>query len=407
MKEYVEEARGLQDSIVEDRRRLHQIPEVGMDLPETSAYVASRLDEMGVSWRPCGVMREELVEKYVEMGFPRMERSTGIVATVGTGEGPCILLRADYDALPIVEENDLPFRSKRSCSHLCGHDAHAAMLLAATRILKNHEAELPGTVKLMFQPGEELGYGARTMIEDGLLDDPHVDAAFALHVMSTEPAGTVVCTSGVTSSSLDTFSLHIQGRGGHTSAPQQCIDPLMVANQVYTALNLLMTREVAPGAPATLSCGVMKSGTASNVLPDTAEMHFGLRSRDVQARAHVLQRVPELVDAYVRAWNADYRLSVFNCPIVYTNEELLVSLMPALEAVVGPASLKKGGPMPSTEDFGHVSEEVPSALVLLGAGGPGRPPHHNPRMTIDEDVLWMGAALHACCAVRWLGLHAR
>lgn len=403
---YVEEARGLQDAIVADRRHLHQIPEVGMDLPETFAYVAGRLDEMGVEWRPCGVMREDLTEKYVEMGFPRMERSTGIVATIGDG-APCILLRADYDALPIEEENDLPFRSQRACSHLCGHDAHAAMLLAAARILKDHEEELPGTVKLMFQPGEELGYGARTMIEDGLLENPHVDAAFALHVMSTEPAGTVVYTPGVTSSSLDTFALRIQGRGGHTSAPQQCVDPLMVANQVYEAINLFMTREIAPGTPATLSCGVMKGGAASNVIPDSAEMHFGLRSRDVLARSHVLERIPEIVDAYVRAWRADYRLSVFNCPLAYSNEELLVSLMPALEAVAGPGGVKQGAPMPSTEDFGHVCEEVPSVLVLLGAGGPGRPPHHNPRMTIDEDVLWMGAAIHVCCAVRWLSLHAR
>ena len=406
MKELVQEARDLQDVVVADRRRLHQIPEVGMDLPETAAYVAGRLDEMGIPWRPCGVMREDLTQKYVDMGFPRMERSTGIVATIGSG-GPCILLRADYDALPIVEENDLPFRSQRPCSHLCGHDTHAAMLLSAAQILKRHESELAGTVKLMFQPGEELGYGARTMIEDGLLEDPHVDAAFALHIMSTEPKGMVVYTPGVTSSSLDTFALHIQGRGGHTSAPHQCVDPLMVANQVYEAINLFMTREIAPGTPTTLSCGVMKAGNASNVLPDTAEMHFGLRSRDVVARSHVLERIPEIIDHYVKAWRADYRLSVFNCPIAFNNEELLVSLMPAFEAVAGVSGVKQGVPMQGTEDFGHVSEEVPSAYVLLGAGGPSMAPHHNPRMVVDEDVLWMGAALYACSAVRWLNLHAR
>ncbi len=406
MKELVQEARDLQDVVVADRRRLHQIPEVGMDLPETAAYVAGRLDEMGIPWHPCGVMREDLTQKYVDMGFPRMEHSTGIVATIGSG-APCILLRADYDALPIVEENDLPFRSQRPCSHLCGHDTHAAMLLSAAQILKRRESELKGTVKLMFQPGEELGYGARTMIEDGLLEDPHVDAAFALHIMSTEPKGMVVYTPGVTSSSLDTFALHIQGRGGHTSAPHQCIDPLMVANQVYEAINLFMTREIAPGTPTTLSCGVMKAGNASNVLPDTAEMHFGLRSRDVVARSHVLERIPEIIDHYVKAWRADYRLSVFNCPIAFNNEELLVSLMPAFEAVAGVSGVKQGVPMQGTEDFGHVSEEVPSAYILLGAGGPSMAPHHNPRMVIDEDVLWMGAALYACSAVRWLNLHAR
>ena len=386
----VEEAKALQAQIVKDRRFLHGIPEVGMELPESAAYIEKRLHEMGIQTRRCGILREEMQKKYAAMGITGMKTSTGVVATLGHGS-PCVLLRADFDALPMKEENDLPFRSTRNASHMCGHDSHAAMLLGAAQILKQHESELHGTVKLMFQPGEELGYGSQTMVEDGLLEDPKVDAAFGLHIMSTVPIGKVRYTSGVTSASLDTFSLKIQGKGGHTSAPQDCIDPLMIANQVYTAVNRLLTREGAPHA-----------GTASNILPDTAQMQFGLRTYDVEAREHILQRVPELVDAYVKAWRGTYQLDEFHCPSTFTDEALLQRLLPAMEAVAGKENLEGGAPMSGTEDFSYIAQAVPSVFVVLGAGGPDWCPHHNPHMVIDESVFWMGAALHAACALQYL-----
>ena len=208
MKELLEEAKGLQEQIVADRRYLHQIPEVGMDLPESAAYIEKRLSEMGIPSRRCGIMEESVRQKYIKMGFPDMRASTGVVATIGSGS-PCILLRADFDALPMEEINDLPFCSKRNASHMCGHDTHAAMLLGAAKLLKDHESELKGTVKLMFQPGEEMGYGSKTMIDDGLLENPKVDAAMAIHIFSTTPVGQVTYCSGVASSSLDTFAIHI------------------------------------------------------------------------------------------------------------------------------------------------------------------------------------------------------
>lgn len=402
----VDEARALQDGIVEDRRALHRIPETGMELPETAAFVTERLDALGIGWRPCGTVSPELTRRYEELGYPGVTRSTGVIAQIGSG-GPCILLRADMDALPIEEENDLPFRSRRACSHMCGHDAHAAMLLAAAAVLKRHEAELPGTVKLMFQPGEELGYGSKTMIDDGALEAPRVDAAFGLHVIANEQAGRVSYTPGVTSSSLDTLAVRIQGRGGHTSAPQQCTDPLMVANQVYQAVNLLMTREVDPAASITLSVGTMGGGTVPNVLPDTAELKLGMRSFDVSARAHVLERLPQLIRDYCHAWRAGCEIAAFSCPCTYTSPELAAELLPALEAVAGPGAVRQTEPMAATEDFAYVSESVPSMFVQLGAGSPGAAPHHNPRMVLDESVLWMGAALHAAAAAGWLGGRSR
>lgn len=406
MKELLEEAKGLQEQIVADRRYLHQIPEVGMDLPESAAYIEKRLTEMGIPSRRCGVMEESVRQKYIKMGFPDMRASTGVVATIGSGS-PCILLRADFDALPMEEINDLPFCSKRNASHMCGHDTHAAMLLGAAKLLKDHESELKGTVKLMFQPGEEMGYGSKTMIDDGLLENPKVDAAMAIHIFSTTPVGKVTYCSGVASSSLDTFAIHIQGKGGHSSTPDLCVDPIMIANQIYTALNMLMTREISPQAVATLSGGVMRSGTAVNIIPDTADLQIGLRTYSVEARKHVLERLPEIVDAYAKAWHGEYEITMFNCPCTYTDETVTKELLKSVAEVVGAENIQQTPPMAGTEDFSYVAEEVPSTFLILGAGGPDQYPHHNPRMVLDESVFYQGAAIHANCAMEWLNKHSK
>lgn len=401
MPSFANEARALQDTIVEDRRALHQIPEVGTNLPESAAYIARRLEETGLEWKPCGTVPDAVRRKYLAIGYPDMPASTGLVTTVGRGE-PCILLRADFDALPIVEENDLPFRSKRDASHMCGHDAHAAMLLGAAKILKDHEDELPGTVKIAFQPGEEIAYGATSMIEDGLLEDPRVDVAFAMHVLGNGELGKLGYFTGVSSSSLDTYVLKLSGKGGHTSHPELCVDPLMVANQIYQALNIFMTREISPEAMATLSFGALNSGSAPNVIPDTATMMFGLRTLDAAARATADERIPEIIDAYAKAWRTPCELISFKCPCTVNDAGLVESLVSTFEDVAGAENVREEGPMSSTEDFAFFSEAVPSAYVTLGAGSTDAPPHHNPRMTVDESVLWKGAELYARVAFDWL-----
>ena len=406
MKQLLEEAKLLQEQIVADRRYLHQIPEVGMDLPESAAYIEKRLVEMGIESHRCGVMEESVRQKYIKMGFPDMRASTGVVATIGSGS-PCILLRADFDALPMEEINGLPFCSKRNASHMCGHDTHAAMLLGAAKLLKDHESELKGTVKLMFQPGEEMGYGSKTMIDDGLLENPKVDAAMAIHIFSTTPVGQVTYCSGVASSSLDTFAIYIQGKGGHSSTPDLCVDPIMIANQIYTALNMLMTREVSPQAVATLSGGVMRSGTAVNIIPDTADLQVGLRTYNVEARKHVLERLPEIVDAYAKAWHGEYEITMFNCPCTFTDETTTKELLESVAEMVGEENIQAMPPMAGTEDFSYVAEQVPSTFLVLGAGGPEQYPHHNPRMVLDESVFYQGAAIHANCAIEWLNKHSK
>ncbi len=398
-------AQDLREQLVKDRRYLHQIPEIGTDLPETSAYIKKRLDEMGIPWKDCGgPLPEKMTEDYMAAGFPRMEKETGVIASIGSGE-PCILLRADMDALPVKEDTPLEFKSVNGYGHMCGHDAHAAMLLGAAQILKQMEDSLPGTVKLMFQPGEETGAGARLMVEDGLLENPAPGAAFGIHVQPSDTTGQAGYAMGVNSASLDTFILKIRGNGGHSSQPQLCTDPLMVMNQIYQAVNLLVGRETDPAAMVALTCGVAKGGAAVNIIPDEAELHIGVRTLNVEAAEHLKKRIPELIDHYVKAWNADYTLTTFHTPCTLTNELLCQELVPCLKEVLGGSNVHQIPAMSATEDFGYVTEKVPGMFVFLGAGAPDSAPLHSPQMVLDEDVLPLGAALHANVAISWLKSH--
>ena len=400
-------AYAIQDQIVQDRRYLHQIPEIGTDLPETSAYIKKRLNEMGIPWKDCGgELPSGMTEDFMAAGFPRMEKETGVTALIGHGS-PCILLRADMDALPVHEDNDLEFKSCNGAGHMCGHDSHAAMLLGAAKILKDMEQELKGSVKLMFQPGEETGAGARVMVEDGALQNPQVDAAFGLHVQPNDKTGQVGFATGVNSASLDTFILKIHGRGGHSSQPHLCTDPLMIMNQVYQAVNLLVTREADPAAMAALTCGVAKGGTAVNIIPDEAELHIGLRTLDIEAAEHLKQRIPEIIDHYVKAWNGEYDLTVFHTPCTYSDAEICSEIVPHISEIVGEENVHQIPPMTGTEDFGYVTREVPGMFAFIGAGQPGNAPLHSPNMILDEEVLPLGAAIHANAAAAWLEHHGK
>lgn len=400
-------AYAIKDQITADRRNLHRMPEIGTDLPETSAYIKKRLDEMGIPWKDCGgPLPAKMTDDFVEAGFPRMEKETGVTAVIGQGS-PCILLRADMDALPVREENDLEYRSRNGAGHMCGHDSHAAMLLGAAQILKDMEGELNGSVKFMFQPGEETGAGARVMVENGVLQDPRVDAAFGLHVQPTDETGKVGYAVGVNSASLDSFILKIHGRGGHSSQPHLCTDPLMIMNQIYQAVNLLATREADPAAMVALTCGVAGGGTAVNIIPDEAELHIGLRTLDVEAAEHLKKRIPEVIDHYVKAWNGEYDLTTFHTPCTLSDEYLCRTVVPHIGEIVGEEKVHQIPAMTGTEDFGYVTTEVPGMFVFIGAGKPGNAPLHSPKMILDEDVLPLGAAVHANVAVTWLEEHRK
>lgn len=339
----LDSALAIKDQILTDRHNLHKNPEVGFYLPETAAYVQKRLGEMGIESHICGgPIDKKIRENFVSAGFPDMEASTGVVAVIGKGE-PCILLRADMDALPMQEAEGLvEFTSEKpGKAHMCGHDTHTAMLLGAAKLLKDMEDELCGTVKLMFQTGEECGCGSRLMIEHGLLENPHVDAAFALHVMSNQDSGTLGYTPGIASAAMDTFMIKIKDKGGHTSTPQLCIDPLMIANQLYTTLNLLSCREIDPRETVALSVGECGGGTAVNIIPDTADIKVAARTFNREVTKHLVTRIPEITEHTVKMWRGDYDMIDFHTPSTYNDENLCEELKPFLCEIMGEENVLK------------------------------------------------------------------
>lgn len=408
MKGIMEAAKAVESKIIENRHALHQIPEIGFDLPATAAYIKKQLREIGIEPKDCGgPVAQEIREKFHSAGFPDMAYCTGITATIGQGE-PCILLRSDMDALPMKETSGLSFASQNNFAHTCGHDSHAAMLLGAARILKSMESELKGTVKLMFQPGEELGYGSKLMIDAGLMENPKVDAALAIHVMSDIEAGQVRYVKGIASAAMDTYMLKIKGKGGHSSMPHKAVDPNMIMTQLYTALNLLPGREVDPQETVIVTAGKAAGGSAANIIPDTAELQVGIRSYNREARTHMLQRVPEMIDHYVKAWRGEYDMVKFATPSTYNNADLCNVLLPFVQEAAGSEKVVEvAKPLPGSEDFSYVSDLVPGLFLMLGAGKPGAFPMHNPNMVLDESVFATGAAIYANCAAEWLAAKSK
>ncbi len=398
MNNILDEAKTLQEVIVKDRRYIHQNAELGHDLPITSEYVINRLKEMGYE--------------------PQVITDSAIVALAGGKKnGRTILLRADMDALPILEENGLDYKSTTKNMHACGHDAHASMLLGAAQILKNHEDELEGTVKLMFQPAEEQLSGAKAMIEAGVLENPKVDAAIMIHIFSgmPVPAGSLlVPNGGYVTSSGDMFHIDIKGKGGHGAMPNNSVDPLNVAAHIHISLQEIISREVPPSSTTVITIGQMHGGNASNIIPDTAFIQGSIRAFDEKEREYMKNRVVEISKGAASTFraeaNVEYRME---CPSVYNNPELYGQVHKINVDLLGKKAVKgfdtafPGGKMTGSEDFGYISEKVPSVMMALGGGSPeqGYPyPQHHPKVNFNEDVFYIGSAVYANTAIEWLKL---
>ena len=401
---FLREAEELQQTLVEERRCLHRNAEVGFALEHTVSFVKEELTAMGLAPTPCG--------------------KAGLVAQVdGKQAGKVFLLRADMDALPIREEADVPFASQNGNMHACGHDMHTAMLLGAARLLKAHEAELAGTVKLMFQPSEETFEGSKDMLAAGLLDDPKVDAALMIHVMAGMPlpAGSVVVSApGVSAPAADYFEITVQGKGCHGSMPNTGVDPLSAAAHILLALQEIHARELAMDDRAVLTVGTLHAGTAANAIPDTAVMGGSLRTFDEETRAFVKKRLTEIAEGTARTFRGEATVrfgtgcptlrndaALSQCAEKYVKELLGTDRafsVAELNAAGGGTSSKSAG----SEDFAYVSQQVPSIMLALASGQPEkgyRYPQHHPLVKFDESVLSVGAAVYAYNAMRWLEEH--
>ena len=393
MNKYLERANQLIPQLVENRRHFHRHPEVRNELFETVKYVKAQLEDMGYQ-----------VQEICQCGL--------VVLAGGKKPGKCILIRGDMDALPMPEDTGLEFSSQNpGAMHACGHDLHMAMLLGAAKLLKEHEDEIEGTVKICFQPNEETFGGAKAMIEAGVLENPHVDAAFAIHVGSMADVGTLDYGKGLTMGSADGFSIHVKGKGCHGAAPNSGISPINIGVHIYLALQELLAREVNPAEQCTLTVGSMLFGDgATNVIPSEGVLNGTMRGFNAELINHLRQRVEEISVGTARVFGGDAQVEwLFSSPAMYCDPDFTDEVVRYAADVVGEdRMIPKKSRATGSEDFAYFGEKVPSQIFWLGAGMDDktkRISNHNPKVLFSEDALPYGAAVYTQCAIQWLKEH--
>ena len=385
--------KALQPELVEMRRDLHRIPEVGTDLPETSAYIAAKLDEYGIP-------------------YTKNQGDSGIIATIrGGSEGRTVGLRADIDALPITEETGVDYASRHSgCMHACGHDAHAAMLLGAAKVLQENRQALRGTVRLLFQTAEEMGQGARIMVKNGGAEG--LDAVFGTHIGcllgKDIPSGTFIITPGPAMASFDRFVLRSSGKGCHGSTPEKGVDPVNIAAHTVLSLQAINAREFNACVPLVLTIGSIHGGSQYNIIPDEVVIEGTLRTMDQTVREKTAQRIGEIAAATASAFGGSAALEMhWGSPPVVNDGDMAAFAARCAAEVLGADQVITQVPHPNMggEDFAFYLEQVPGAFMFLSSANAALHtdiPHHNARFNVDESVLWEGAAVFAAIAQRFL-----
>ncbi len=373
--------------LVAMRRDLHQHPELGFEEVRTSTIARERLQSLGYDVKS-GVGKTGVV---------------GVRAPPGAN-GRCVLLRADMDALPVEETNDVPYRSRHAGKmHACGHDGHVAIGLEVARRLGG--LQLPGTVKLVFQPAEEVSHGAQAMIADGVLDAPKVEAAFGIHLRNDLPVGTVGIMPGPIMASVDEFEITILGRGGHAAAPHQTVDPVLIAAHVVTGLQSLVARRRNPLEEGVVSVTQVSAGHAFNVIPGRADLRGTVRTfggRFFHDAPSLLEETAQGIAAAFGA-RAEVRYDRLSAPLV--NDARMAALMSDIAAqVVGSDNVKSGVRTMGGEDMSYFLQKVPGCFAFVGSGPKtGKAsPHHSAGFDIDEDSLVIGAELMSRVAVKYL-----
>src|SRR5689334_14858926 len=388
---FLDEAKDLLPAAVALRRRIHSKPELGLDLPLTTEAVLDGLQGLDVE-------------------IARGPSTSGLVVSLtgtksGSQSGRTILLRGDMDALPMPEETGLDFASEiPGRMHACGHDSHTAMLVQAVHLLHRHRDELPGTVKFMFQPGEEGHAGARRMIEDGLLDaDPKPDAAFALHIFPNFKAGAIAGRAGALLASQDTWKIKVKGRGGHASMPHLAVDPIPVACEIGVALQAMVTRRTNVFDPVVLTCGKIAGGSASNIIPETVEMLGTLRTTSEAARDNAHQGIRRVATNIAAAHACEAEIAIRPGYPVTVNDPQFVDFARdvAIGLVGSDGYVAMPAPFMGAEDFSYVLQRMPGCMMFLGVMPEGCDDHahiascHSNRMVLNEDAMAVGIAMHA------------
>lgn len=393
MNTFIEQAKAFKEDIINHRRMLHQNPEIGQSLPMTKRYVMSQLKALG--YEP-----EEICE-------------SGIVATItGNKPGKTFLLRADMDALPIEEQADCPFKSTNGNMHACGHDMHTAMLLGAARLLKENKEQIEGTIKLVFQPDEEGFTGAKNMIAAGVLENPKVDAAMAMHVHSGTPSNVVLCGLGTSIAGCNQFRIVVKGTGCHGAMPELGVDPINIAVHIYMAIQGILTRELSATQSAVVTIGKFIGGEAANIIPEEVVMEGTIRSLNKENGKFIFNRMNEVVKETAKMFRGEASLiELASVPPLTSDDELAHELTGYMKEIVGEEAVvlfNQGGM--GSEDFSVYADKVPSVYVMLGAGTKQEnvlygEPMHSEKVVFNEEVLPTGAAIYAYSAIMWLKHH--
>lgn len=383
----LDQARALQEQLIQLRRTIHMHPELGFEEFQTSALVAEKLNEMGIEFRS-GVGK------------------TGVVAHLGNGQGPRIGIRADMDALPIEEANDVPYRSRvPGKMHACGHDAHTTMLLGAAMLLK--DLDFNGEVRLLFQPSEERaddeGYnGAPRMIDDGAMEG--LDAVIALHVNSMIDRGKLGYRPGPALANADRIVASIRGKGGHGASPHLAVDPIFLAAQVVSALQGIVARRIKPTEPAVVTVGSIHGGSAYNIIPPDVKLDMTLRSASDEVRQQLISEVEQALGV-ARALGGDYEMQLIpGCPALINDPTVTGWLRDNAIDLLGADNVLEREQSMGFEDFAYMTRAVPGAMVMLGTKDPAGEPRyaHHPEFDIDESALPIGAALLAQTALKFV-----
>ncbi|MCL2851592.1 MAG: M20 family metallopeptidase [Defluviitaleaceae bacterium] len=385
-------AESMQDKVVMWRRDLHKIPEIGNYLPQTSKYVQDRLTEMGIP-------------------FVTMVNGSGVLATI-TGEslGKTIALRADMDALPLTEDAPVDFKSMNGKMHACGHDAHTAILLGAAKVLNDHKSGIKGTIKLIFQPGEEAPGGAKPMIAEGCLRD--VDAIFGQHIgclfANIKESGKILVSHNSAMACRDVFKIKIIGRGGHGAWPENCIDPITIAAQVINGINVIKAREIAALAPSVISICMVHGGTANNIIPQVVELEGSTRAVDQKTREKIAARIEQVLKSTCEAYGAAYEFKFsWDYDITVNNPEMADLVIKSVKDLgMGNDLLIQPNPLMGSEDMSFFLNEVPGAYYFLTSvvQQDGQVyGHHNTKFMLDESVFSKGVAVFLQITANYLG----
>ncbi len=377
----------LEPQLIGFRRDLHVHPELSLQEVRTTQRIKEALTEAGI--------------EILDIGTP-----TGAVGLIrGNGPGPTIALRGDIDALPIHEENDVPYRSQTDgVMHACGHDVHTTSLLGAALILNELKDTFAGTVKLIFQPAEEVNEGARQMIDHGVMENPHVDAIFGLHTYPDFPAGQVGVKSGGLMAAVDTIRIAVNGVGGHGAIPDSTVDPVVATCAMVSSLQSIVSRNVSPLDSVVVSMGTIHGGIANNVIPEEVKLTGTARSFEPTVREKLPDLVRRVVEQSVAAYGASASVEyIFHLPPVYNSESLHTLATDVVTEICGPGSAIDPRPSMGGEDFSLYMEHIPGFFYWLGTGNVEKGfvhKWHNPRYNTDENAIALGSGVLALSAIR-------